>query len=770
MMIITLTVILLLLTTTFATLTYEPVALTVNNQFVTLSNGFVQLQINLASPSIEFLSGNLQGLANFTTPNSLSSPIVLEREDASGNVCTSTSPTQYRIITNTSTLITIEMTVKDCDDSPIVTENWLLSLTPKSRSFTMNVTGTTTGTESPTPIHAVRRRVPMNSPSIYSFFDRGVVQMMNANDPAYFAQDNLQRVYGLGTGTSIDMTFETSSEFLSNVLLSEKGKVEHQQIIVGKMAVQNRWFSGTWLPTTISTTMRYTSNIQITPNNYNFPAGSLTTGENVPIDDLVATMVGMYASSPGNLCTFDSEVVAKKRVAQIATTIASPGRGYQDTYNYFDPDNFIALSSMLYTGDRYLQQQAKDVIMRSGAFLNATTGQLPHHFNKDQPTFLALSGATQTGPNIFWTKTAIQYAKTTGDLNWLKSYLPVLRNASNFCFNLINQDVHMIVAPGSLMIDVFIRANFTSDSNAMMVGFMKDFAEVERAVGSVDIANALDKKSKDMATAMNKWLWDTVDNDHYVTQLDTDMETKRDFIDYDSNLIALAHNVPTTAEQRQAILNRIDSGSCSANSGGGPQWVSEIYYGKNDTTGGNVGDSRCSMGRIAWFDAHARKLINTNSSLKQFNMNLLLLQKDLIKNTWMHERYGCDGHQQLNRTMFYFEYPSTIVMLLREIRYGININLQTIVINPFGPTSFTYNIGDIYVKYIQLTLVEMNLPGGPNRGSVTYNVHGMNSMKSYNIMINGTKSGIVKASENGVITFKGITGCLVTATVDSSTI
>ena len=36
-----------------------------------------------------------------------------------------------------------------------------------------------------------------------------------------------------------------------------------------------------------------------------------------------------------------------------------------------------------------------------------------HHFKDDVPTYLALSGATQTGPNTFWTKTALQYAKTT---------------------------------------------------------------------------------------------------------------------------------------------------------------------------------------------------------------------------------------------------------------------------------------------------------------------------------------------------------------------
>ena len=64
------------------------------------------------------------------------------------------------------------------------------------------------------------------------------------------------------------------------------------------------------------------------------------------------------------------KVVSGKRVAQIATTIAGPGRGYAGTYNYFDPDNFISLSAMIYSGNRYLQEQARAVVERSGAFLN----------------------------------------------------------------------------------------------------------------------------------------------------------------------------------------------------------------------------------------------------------------------------------------------------------------------------------------------------------------------------------------------------------------
>ena len=40
---------------------------------------------------------------------------------------------------------------------------------------------------------------------------------------------------------------------------------------------------------------------------------------------------------------------------------------YQDTYNYFDPDNFISIASMVYSGNPYLQEQSRLVVERSGA-------------------------------------------------------------------------------------------------------------------------------------------------------------------------------------------------------------------------------------------------------------------------------------------------------------------------------------------------------------------------------------------------------------------
>ena len=122
-------------------------------------------------------------------------------------------------------------------------------------------------------------------------------------------------------------------------------------------------------------------------------------------------MAGIYGSAPGCLCTFPNSPACPgmegkhEKLGQIATTVARPDRGYAGTYNYFDPDNFFSMTALIYSGEPFLQEQARTVIERSGAWLcigevekknTCTYGQLPHHFVGDKPTVLALSGATQT--------------------------------------------------------------------------------------------------------------------------------------------------------------------------------------------------------------------------------------------------------------------------------------------------------------------------------------------------------------------------------------
>ena len=470
-----------------------------------------------------------------------------------------------------------------------------------------------------------------------------------------------------------------------------------------------------------------------------------------------------------------------------------------------------------------MRVQARLVIERSGAFL-LPNGQLPHHFVGAKPDYSALSGATQTGPNTFWTLAALSYARNSGNAAWLASYMPTLRRAASFCFDLIDPTAALLKAPGPLMIDVFLRSNFTADSNAMVVGFLREFAEAEDAVGNGTGAASLRTLAGRVSDAVNALLWasDAAGADHYITQLNPD-GTTRDFVDvrrgearssraaprplrmasqltplltdgprdfgshplqYDANLIAVAHGV-ADANRSARILARVDGGRCSAAQGGGPQFVSEVWYGPDDTTSGNTGDSWCSMARIALFDARARQRLGaTPAGVAALNTTLDLLEHELLRGKeapWMHERFGCDGQQQLNRTYAlrsstrrahahkgrqrkagplphafphgpgtcqpteprassphpldsryaYFEYPSLIAMLLREVRYGVRVGFQTVSIAPFGVTrGFEYAVGNVRVAYSRARIT-VSIPGDGHRSFV---VEGMEVGARYQVV------------------------------------
>jgi len=136
---------------------------------------------------------------------------------------------------------------------------------------------------------------------------------------------------------------------------------------------------------------------------------------------------------------------------------------------------------------------------------------------------------------------------------------------------------------------------------------------------------------------------------------------------------------------------------------------------------GNTGDSAVTMGRyatycnhhfrllivfqcrIAWADAHARKV--TNDSFTFYDVILHPLLNDLLNSTWMWERFTCEvgfirffapvlpitlfnSKATPTHNPFYHEYPETVAMLIREIAYGISIEFDTVTIAPMAlPTN-----------------------------------------------------------------------------------
>eukprot|EP00055_Hartaetosiga_balthica_P004148 m.10318 g.10318 ORF g.10318 m.10318 type:complete len:814 (-) comp3651_c0_seq2:140-2581(-) len=765
---------------------------------VVMENGFVRMEVNTDAFAM-ILKADFLGHANYSVVSSASSPsqsaFTFTRYDTSGSTSCVGTPVSFQVMANTTKEVSVKFTITD--SKPVTaSQTLIISLIPGSRAFTISTTGSITNSSASTMAYV--NEWMFRPISIYGFFDEGSVQMRSLQNGHFSASHKALRIYGLGTDVNTPSSFDMSFQSLqSSIVMTTKTATASssvQIVVAGAYPGEDDvWDEKGWYSlASHKNTYNFTSTqprsdqartinrgvstwhntYELFLNDRNFPTSTIPTTSNIPTYDLEAFLTGVYGSSPGCLCTYPNEVKKGEHVYQIATTINRPGYGYGGTYNYFDPDNFISLSSILYSGDAYLQEQARQVIERSGAFLKPN-GQLPHHFNVDVPVYLALSGATQTGPNAFWTLTGLQYAKVTGNTTWLQEYMPTLRLAANFCFNLIDMENYLLDAPGSLMIDVFIRSNFTSDSNAMIVGLLREFAEAEELVGNYTGATLLRSLAVNVTNAVNERLWASNGvgrggNDHYITQLNPD-NTTRDFVDYDSNFIAIAYGIPSDLRS-ESIINRIDKGHCAAAGGGGPEWVSEVYYGPKDTVNGNIGDSATAMGRIAWFESHARKRIGDRNTFDEHIMSPL--ERDLIANTWLHERYECSGDQMTNRTDAYFEYPATVAMLLREIRYGVNLGLRNVTINPFGPTSFVYSIGNIFVQYTNSS-VTVGVPGKVKR---TYVVEGLIPNATFSISADqpcSAQQSTATSNEEGTLTFvfqPQQSNCAIHAAINQSSI
>lgn len=728
--------------------------------------------------------------------------VALETVDADGMLHSSADagPARLSVLANRSAGVAVRFDA--VTDGYAAESAWQLSLAAGARSVVLNTTGGTNA-GAPGRVRAIRHSFPFTPASIYALFDRGVVQTM-AKKSYYISADNVTRLYALGQKNASANPYSTNTEARNLSVALRRAAVAGPGVsglvVLGSMAdapfssfEEVLWASAaasaaagagplgldSWSPGGLSglpgasvsaAPARWTTRVELAPNNADFPAqgplGDVSAANTVGADDLRAMLTGIYGSPVGQLCTHDNAIVRGKRVGQMATTIGAPGYGYCGrggcSYNFFDPDSYLSTSALLYSGDPYLHDQVRTVLERSGSYLNAD-GALPHHFNGVYPTYASLTGMAQTGPNIFWVLSCFNYAKFSGDAGWLAGYMPKLRNASSFISSKMVPAVGLYSASGSLMIDVFIRSNFTADTNAVAVGFWREFADAEEAVGNRTGARALRMLADSVAAAVNRWLWSPGADaaaaapragDHYVTQVNPDGST-RDFVDYDANFIALAYGVPATREQAAAVFSRIAGGACPHARGG---WVSEKYYGRKDCQRGITGDSWCAMGRISWFNALARKRYGDQAYFDREIQDPLV--RDVLRYTWMHERAGCDGTPHTNRTPYYFEFPSVTAMAVHYIRYGIQIGLLNVTISPFGPTAFIYSVGTVHVDYSAAS-VNVTVPG---QGLRTVVIDGLTSGAAYTWRAGGGSSpcapasGTTRATAEGSLAFRAPIG------------
>eukprot|EP01006_Ploeotia_vitrea_P065076 TRINITY_DN89970_c0_g1_i1.p1 TRINITY_DN89970_c0_g1~~TRINITY_DN89970_c0_g1_i1.p1 ORF type:complete len:342 (+),score=28.11 TRINITY_DN89970_c0_g1_i1:45-1028(+) len=261
-------------------------------------------------------------------------------------------------------------------------------------------------------------------------------------------------------------------------------------------------------------------------------------------------------------------------------------------------------------------------------------------------------------------------------------------------------DVGLLFVPASLWADTLKRTNFTSDSNAYMVRVLQHAAEAFDFLNDTKSATDAMHMAQNIRAAMNKHLWK---EDHYVTMMLRN-GSHRDWVDYDSNLLAVGIGIPDTPEKNMKILQRVDSGVCTHVK---PTYISEKFYGPEDCFSHNDGDSVVAMGRIAWADALAR---GVTGDAKTFREKILApIMHDVNKYTWLFERFICDPKRGVfgepGHSEYFIEYGEVLTMMLREVKYGIRVGFSTIEVLPMAAAfdqpfnGFVYNIGDTMVEY-----------------------------------------------------------------------
>ena len=621
-----------------------------------------------------------------------------------------------RLASDNKAEVRIDGVLDDASD-PLATSSWTLTLERGSRTLGLEVDARALRDGGVAGLRVSHQFSPY---STYGLFEhRGVTQRMNAPDGYFASADALHRFYSLGGGGSVDVTADGQQETVLRNAAPGSASPSHpasgvEQVLAGSYPTRDAWDGKGWTaatPTELHAGDRWHVRSEITPNDYDFPAATVPADVDLPFADLRALLTGVYGTAVGALDTYALP-------GEASPTLATPGRGYDPGRNFYDPDTFMLDSALLYSGDPYLERQARETIEKSGAAIRPD-GQVPHHFDGTNPTYVALSGATQTGPNIFWISAALRYAETTGDVAWLRDQKPVIERAMNFLTDRYDPSVQLISAPGPLWIDVFIRENYTSDTNAYMVGLLRQVADVEEHLGDAALAARRRAMAADIVEGMNAHLWD---GDHYVTQLNPD-GTTRDLVDYDSNLLAVAFGAAPPERAAQALA-RVDAGPCTH---GRATWVSERYYGPADTYGGNTGDSATAMARIGWADGLARRAVGDRATFS--DQILGPLQSDLLERTFLTERYDCAGNPI--RTPYYHEYPEVVGMLLREVAYGIDVGLGTVDIDPFTRDGFRYHLGSVDVAYSR-DRVLMTVPG---TGATRYAIHGLAGDAAYRVFV-----------------------------------
>lgn len=416
--------------------------------------------------------------------------------------------------------------------------------------------------------------------------------------------------------------------------------------------------------------------IRLSVNDDAFPsfAGSAVAFSD-PVDERTH-LIALWANQVGTLDGVDVP-------GSVCPTLKIPERCYGTLNTFFDPDTWSVLNCLSFSGDDYLVGEARKVIERVRTRI--VDGRVPHHFDGHEPTYVAMSGATQPGPSIFFCLAVLDHVAATGDHVYLRgawndTLVPVL----SALLGTLDPRLDLLDSAGPLWIDVFRREGFTLDTNAMTVHLLTRMSDAAEHLGDTDSALEWRQISRRIRLAVDGFWRD----DHYATVL-PGSPGELDMRDSDDVLAVLAGIA--TDDRAHTIFERLDR--TGMHPGGRGTWVSARPYTADLCYDGNVGDSSCAFARIWWAELRARR---DRGDREGFMRLFEPVRNDLLSHTWMGERYDEAG--EMTRADGYHEYPGVVDILLREGVYGIVVDVASVDLRPMRPGDFAFRSGGIAVE------------------------------------------------------------------------
>jgi hypothetical protein len=440
---------------------------TTNGDRLILANGYVYLEFDQSHPSIDVIKADFSGRAHYgqnlaASSESGKSGIVLETVDSDGTIqCGSKvkSHITHQILQNNASGISVSISgLQDQKDEPLAIGTWTLSLPAESRHFTLSARTVISHSK---PVKAIEISTYLNQWFMNGFFQRGVKQYVQNGEQIFFTTNALHTFYTMddrnGSVTIVPQQSSPSTVWAMQSY-ADGGGVGLKTILTGGYPITEKWTQTDWksaadLNPSIGTT--FETSMDFYPNEYAFPVVSIPVDDPLDFTNLSTFYTAIYGSAAGVLGSFDYD-------GSVYPTLASPERTYGNLYTFFDPDSWSTVATLSFSGDPYLQDQARRIVELAGTHLS--DGQIPHHFIAGKPTYIAISKATQTGPNIFWVMAAIDYANGSGNEDWLRGHYSQLKTATDWILNCYDSKRKLVKVGGPLFIDVFIREGYTLDS------------------------------------------------------------------------------------------------------------------------------------------------------------------------------------------------------------------------------------------------------------------------------------------------------------------